>query len=42
MFILSPISSGLEFWSINHTLLYENSEFKFFKSIKFLGEIPNN
>ena len=25
MFILSSISSGLEFWSINHASIYENS-----------------
>ena len=42
MFILSSISSGLEFWSVNHTSIYENSELKVFKNIKFLGEISNN
>ena len=42
MFILSPISSGLEFWSVNHTPIYKNSELKVFKSTKFLGEISNN
>ena len=42
MFILSSISNGLEFWSVNHTSIYENSESKVFKSIKFLGEISNN
>ena len=26
MFILSSISSGLEFWSVCHTSIYENSE----------------
>ena len=26
MFILSSISRGLEFWSVNHTSIYENSE----------------
>ena len=36
MFILSSISSGLEFWSVNHTSIYENSELKVFKNIKFL------
>ena len=36
MFIVSSISSGLEFWSVNHTSIYENSEFK------LLGEIFNN
>ena len=42
MLILSSISSGLEFWSVNHTSIYENSESKVFKNIKFLVEIPNN
>ena len=41
MFILSSISSGLEFWLLNHTSIYENSESKVFKNIKFLGEISN-
>ena len=31
MFILSSISSILEFWSVNHTSLYGNSELKLFK-----------
>ena len=39
MFILSSISSDSEFWSVNHTLVYENSDSKVFK---FLGEISNN
>ena len=43
MFILSSISSGLEFWSVKHTTsIYENSESKVFKNIRNLGEIPNN
>ena len=42
MFILSSISSSLEFWSVNHTLLYKNSESKDFKNIKLLGEISSN
>ena len=42
MFILSSISRGLDFWSVNHTSIYENSELKVFKNIKFLGEISNN
>ena len=42
MFILSSIASGLEFWSVYHTLIYENSELKVFKNINFLGEISNN
>ena len=42
MSILSSISSGLEFWSSNHTSIYENYESKVFKNIKCLGEISNN
>ena len=42
MFILSSVSSGVEFWSVNHTSVYESSELKVFKNIKFLGEISNN
>ena len=42
MFILSSISSGLEFWPVNHTSVYENSESKVFENIKFMGEISNN
>ena len=38
MFILSFISRGLEFWSVNHTTVYESSKSKFFKITKFLGE----
>ena len=42
MLILSSISSGLEFWSVNHTSIYENSESKVFKNITILAEISNN
>ena len=42
VFILSSISSGLEFWFVNHTSGYKNSESKVFKNINFLGEIYNN
>ena len=42
MFILSSISSGLQFWLVNHTSLYTKSESKVFKSIKVLGEISAN
>ena len=42
MFILSSISSGTEFRSGNHTSIYEHSESKIFKNIKFLGEVSNN
>ena len=30
MFVLTPIPSGLEFWSVNHISRYENSELKVF------------
>ena len=42
MFILSSISSDLEFWSVDQALIYENSEYKVFKNIKLLGEISYN
>ena len=42
MFILSSISSGLEFWSVNHSSIHERSESRVFKNLKVLGEIPNN
>ena len=42
MFILSSISSGLEFLSVNHTSIYENSELKIFKNKTFFGEISSN
>ena len=41
MLILSSISSDLEFWSVNQTSMYENSELKVFKNITFLNEISN-
>ena len=41
-FILSSISSGLEFWSVNHVSLYENSELNFLKDITFFSEISDN
>ena len=40
-FLLSSISSSLEFWSVNYTSIKENSELKVFKNI-FFGEISNN
>ena len=40
--ILSSIYRRLEFWSVNHTSIYENYESKVFKNIKFGGEIFNN
>ena len=39
---MSSISGGLEFGSINHTPIYENSESKFFNNVKLLGEISYN
>ena len=36
-FILSHASISLEFWSVNNTSIYENSELKVFKNIQFLG-----
>ena len=42
MFILSSISGGLEFGTVNHTSIYENSESNVFKNIKMSGEVSNN
>ena len=42
MFILSSISRGLECWLVSYTSIYENSELKVCKNIKFLGGIFNN
>ena len=45
IFILSSFSGGLEFWSVNHTSMYENLKMKMvkvFKNIKFFGEISSN
>ena len=42
MFTLSSISKGLEFWYTNHTSIYKNSQWKFLKNIKLLGEISND
>ena len=41
MFILCSVSSGLDFFSANHTGLYDNSESNVFKNRKFLVEISN-
>ena len=35
MFILSSVSSSLEFLSVNHTSIYENSDLNVSKDIKF-------
>ena len=42
MFFLSSAFSGLEFWSVKHTSVYENSELSIFKNIKIFGEILLN
>ena len=42
MFILSSFSRGVEFWSVNHTSIYENSESNVFKNIKYFGKIFSN
>ena len=42
MLILSSISSGLEFCSVKHILIYKNSELKVSKNIILFGEISNN
>ena len=42
IFILSSISGGLEFWSVNHTSIYENSTLKVLKNMKSFDEISNN
>ena len=41
MLILSSISSGLEFWSENHTYIKVANQ-NLLKNIRFLGEISNN
>ena len=41
MFILFSISRGLEYWSVEHTSIYENSELKVFKNIDVLGELSS-
>ena len=42
MLVLSYIPSGLEFWSTNHTSIYENSELNVFQDMKYFGEISSN
>ena len=41
MFILSSISSSLEFWSVNHASVYDNCKSNVLKT-KIFGEISNN
>ena len=36
------LSRGLEFWSVDHTSIKENSESNGFTNIKCFGEISNN
>ena len=42
MFILSSIFSELKVWSVNHTSINENFEWKVFKNVKLLGEMSKN
>ena len=35
MFISTSVSSGLEFWSVNQTSIYEKSELKFLRILNF-------
>ena len=42
IFILFSVSSNLEFRSVSHTFIYENSELKVFKNLTFLGAISDN
>ena len=42
MLILSSISKGLGFSSVNHTSISEGSESNVFENITFLGETSNN
>ena len=41
MSVLSSISSGLEYSTVNHTSIYENSKLIVFKNIKFFDEISS-
>ena len=40
--ILSSISSGILFWSVNYTSVYKNFELNIFENINFVIEISNN
>ena len=42
LFYLLSLCADLEFWSVNHALMYENYDLKSFENIKLLGERPNN
>ena len=37
MFVLRSTSNGLDFWSVKHTWIYEDSKSKVFKNIKYFG-----
>ena len=37
MYILSYIPVSLEFWPVNHTLIYENSESNVYENTKLFG-----
>ena len=39
---MSSISNGWDFWSLNHTLIDENSELNVFRTLKFASKISNN
>ena len=42
MLVLSCIISGLEFWLVNHTSIFENSDSKGLENAKVLGKTSNN
>ena len=42
MFMLSCTTRDLGFRSINNASIFDNTELKAFKNIKFLGKISNN
>ena len=39
---LYSVSRSLEFWSVSHTLIQENSELEVVKNITYFGVISNN
>ena len=41
MHILSSISNSLDFWSVNHTIMWGSNDLNVFKNIKFVSE-PNH
>ena len=42
MLVLHSNFSGLEFWSVKRTSIYENSKLNDIWKLKFRGEISNN